>query len=107
MKPRPGLIQPLPASLGADSAVHDEIVSYANLRVHDQSSRLSAAPLLPLLTPLRKTRYRGCRVDVSKGCRIERESRTVAPLRDALLPKLISGELRVPDAEAFLKARGP
>jgi len=27
------------------------------------------------------------------------ESRTLAALRDALLPKLISGELRVPDAE--------
>ena len=37
----------------------------------------------------------------------ERESRTLAALRDALLPKLISGELRVPDAEAFLKARDP
>ncbi len=36
----------------------------------------------------------------------ERESRTLAQLRDTLLPKLISGELRVPDAEAFLKERG-
>jgi len=36
----------------------------------------------------------------------ERESRTLAALRDALLPKLISGELRVKDAEAFLKERG-
>ena len=34
-----------------------------------------------------------------------RESRTLAALRDALLPKLISGELRVKDAEAFLKER--
>jgi type I restriction enzyme S subunit len=34
------------------------------------------------------------------------ESRTLAQLRDALLPKLISGELRVKDAERFLKARG-
>jgi len=34
------------------------------------------------------------------------ESRTLAALRDALLPKLISGELRVPDAERFLKERG-
>jgi type I restriction enzyme S subunit len=32
----------------------------------------------------------------------ERESRTLAALRDALLPKLISGELRVQDAERFL-----
>jgi type I restriction enzyme S subunit len=30
------------------------------------------------------------------------ESRTLAALRDALLPKLISGELRVKDAERFL-----
>jgi type I restriction enzyme S subunit len=30
-----------------------------------------------------------------------RESRTLAALRDTLLPKLISGELRVPDAEAI------
>jgi type I restriction enzyme S subunit len=35
------------------------------------------------------------------------ESRTLAAIRDALLPKLISGELRLKDAERFLKARGP
>ena len=34
------------------------------------------------------------------------ESRTLAALRDALLPKLISGELRVKDAERFLKEQG-
>ena len=33
------------------------------------------------------------------------ESRTLAALRDALLPKLISGELRVKDAERFLEER--
>ncbi len=33
----------------------------------------------------------------------ERESRSLAQLRDTLLPKLISGELRVPDAKTFLK----
>ncbi|MCS7009726.1 MAG: hypothetical protein NZL93_07295, partial [Chthoniobacterales bacterium] len=32
--------------------------------------------------------------------------RTLAGLRDALLPKLISGEIRVKDAERFLKQRG-
>jgi very-short-patch-repair endonuclease/restriction endonuclease S subunit len=36
----------------------------------------------------------------------ERESRTLAQLRDTLLPKLISGELRVKEAERFLKERG-
>jgi type I restriction enzyme S subunit len=34
------------------------------------------------------------------------QSRTIAALRDALLPKLISGELRVKDAERFLEERG-
>ena len=33
------------------------------------------------------------------------ESRTLAALRDALLPKLISGKIRVKDAEKFLKER--
>jgi len=35
-----------------------------------------------------------------------RESRTLAALRDALLPKLIRGGIRVRDAERFLKERG-
>jgi type I restriction enzyme S subunit len=35
----------------------------------------------------------------------QRESRTLAALRDALLPKLIRGEIRVKDAERFLKER--
>jgi len=34
------------------------------------------------------------------------ESRTLAALRDALLPKLIRGEIQVKDAERFLKERG-
>ena len=33
----------------------------------------------------------------------ERESRTLAQIRDTLLPKLISGELRIADAERFLE----
>ncbi len=36
----------------------------------------------------------------------DKESRTLTALRDALLPKLISGELRVKDAEMFLRKRG-
>jgi len=31
------------------------------------------------------------------------EQQSLAALRDTLLPKLISGELRVPDAEKFFK----
>jgi type I restriction enzyme S subunit len=36
-----------------------------------------------------------------------RESRTLAALRDALLPKLISGELRVTEAERFIGKAAP
>jgi type I restriction enzyme S subunit len=41
-------------------------------------------------------------LDRTLECR--RESRTLAAIRDALLPKLVSGELRVKDAEKFLEA---
>ena len=33
----------------------------------------------------------------------QHESRTLAALRDTLLPKLISGEVRVPDVEKVLE----
>ena len=36
----------------------------------------------------------------------EQENKILADLRDTLLPKLISGELQVPDAEKFLKEAG-
>ena len=36
----------------------------------------------------------------------ERENLILAELRDTLLPKLISGELRIPDAEKFLEEAG-
>jgi type I restriction enzyme S subunit len=36
----------------------------------------------------------------------DKESRALAALRDALLPKLIRGEIRVKDAERFLRERG-
>ena len=42
----------------------------------------------------------------SQILRLQCESRTLAALRDALLPKLISGEQRVKDAERFLEERG-
>jgi len=41
-----------------------------------------------------------------KASASEREARSLAALRDALLPKLIRGEIRVKDAEGFLQKRG-
>jgi type I restriction enzyme S subunit len=40
---------------------------------------------------------------LAKVAQNERESRTLAALRDTLLPKLISGELRLKDAERFVE----
>lgn len=40
---------------------------------------------------------------LAKIAKNERESRTLTALRDTLLPKLISGELRVKDAERFME----
>jgi type I restriction enzyme S subunit len=37
----------------------------------------------------------------------DEESKTLAQLRDTLLPKLISGELRVADAEKFVEHVSP
>ena len=36
----------------------------------------------------------------------ERESKALAQLRDTLLPKLISGELRIKDVEQFIERAG-
>ena len=37
---------------------------------------------------------------------LEKENQVLSDLRDTLLPKLISGELRIPDAEKFLEKAG-
>lgn len=62
------------------------------------SSILKVAVILPPASVVQAfTRMADNLLARTLECR--RESRTLAALRDALLPKLISGELRVPDAE--------
>lgn len=87
---------------------HEEIVSHANGSTFLEISKSSFRPI-PVITPddavmsafdeLSKPLYR-------KVVQAECESRTLAALRDALLPKLISGQMRIRDAERFLKERG-
>jgi len=83
------------ASLGADSAVPglNRNLAYMNPQV------LPPPPLLESFDSM--TEALGERVNACSE-----ESRTLAALRDALLPRLISGQLRVKDAERFLKERG-
>lgn len=43
---------------------------------------------------------------IAKCFALKEESRTLSTLRDALLPRLVSGDLRVPDAEKMLEEAG-
>jgi type I restriction enzyme S subunit len=83
------------------SAAHDEIVSHANGSTFLEISKSNFRPIrtiapdglvMAAFDRLSQPMYR-------KVVEHERESRTLDVLRDALLPKLISGELRVTNAE--------
>ena len=74
-----------------------------------QSISAEGLGLLRLVLPPRNVQQAFYSFDDGFGARdraIELESRTLAALRDALLPKLISGELRVGDAARFVGAGG-
>lgn len=86
------------------SAAHDEIAGHANGSTFLEISKASFRPIRTV-TPsgaameafdrLSRSMYR-------KVVEHERESRTLATLRDALLPKLIHGEIRIKDTERFV-----
>ncbi len=79
------------ASLGADSAVPglNRNLAYMSKQLIPPSAVVAAFD--KCATPLFRRRYQR-----------DAESTTLAALRDTLLPKLISGEIRVDDAERFL-----
>ena len=104
MKPRSG-VSNLFLLRWAESA-HDEIVSHANGSTFLEISKASFRPI-EVVTPTEQVmRAFDCqaRSMYSRLVRNERESRTLAALRDALLPKLLSGELRVRDAARQVEA---
>jgi type I restriction enzyme S subunit len=103
MKSRPGISNLF--LLRWASAAHDEIVSYANGSTFLEISKSSFRPI-PVVAPSAPVMDAFDRVSRPMYLKLvehERESRTLAALRDALLPKLISGELRVKDAEKFIR----
>jgi len=70
---------------------------------------LTEFPGYPVLTP--PLHLRSHFEEVASGLwakihALSDQSRTLVPLRDSLLPKLISGELRIPDAERLLEEAG-
>jgi len=79
------------ASLGADSAVPglNRNIAYMSKQLVPPLAVLDAFECL--MRPLFERRYRG-----------DEQSRTLETLRDTLLPKLISGALRIRDAERII-----
>jgi type I restriction enzyme S subunit len=86
------------------SAAHDEIVSHANGSTFLEISKSSFRPIRTVAptTPVMHAFDRMSRPMYLKVVEHEREYRTLAVLRDTLLPRLVSGELRVKDAENFI-----
>ncbi|MBK7251599.1 MAG: restriction endonuclease subunit S [Gammaproteobacteria bacterium] len=79
------------------SAAHDQIVSHANGSTFLEISKSSFRPIRVVspAVPVMQAFDRVLRPMYRKVVEQQRESRTLAALRDTLLPKLISGELRV------------
>jgi type I restriction enzyme S subunit len=83
------------------SSAHEDILAQANGSTFLEISKANFRPI-PVTAPSSKVMKmfdRLARPYYNRIVQGERESRTLTALRDSLLPKLISGELRVKDAE--------
>ena len=99
MKPKPG-VSNIFLLLWAHSA-HDEILSRANgsTFLEISKSNFRPIPVLAGLPPLMQVFDDLTHPHFDRIVANEQESRALASLRDTLLPKLISGELRIKDRE--------
>ena len=103
MKPRAGVSNLF--LLRWTSAAHEEILSHANGSTFLEISKSSFRPIR-VITPAAHAMHAFDRLSHPMYLRVvtmQRESGTLAGLRDALLPKLISGEVRVHDAEQSIR----
>src|SRR5436190_23227524 len=90
------------------SVAHEEIVSRANGSTFLEISKANFRPI-PLVTPsaaVMRAFEERARHLYERIVAAERDSRTLAALRETLLPKLISGELRMKHAERSLEGVG-
>jgi type I restriction enzyme S subunit len=87
---------------------HDEIVSRANGSTFPEISKANFRPIPVVVPPgpVLEAFEQIARPIYARIVSNERESRTLVALRDALLPKLISGELRIDDAGRFVGGQG-
>ena len=103
MKPRPGTSNLF--LLRWASAAHDDIVSHANGPTFLEISKSSFRPI-SVVAPVTAVMHafdRLTRPMYLKVVEHQRESNSLAALRDALLPKLMSGEVRVKSVGQPLK----
>jgi type I restriction enzyme S subunit len=86
------------------SAAHDEIVSHANGSTFLEISKANFRPIRTVAPSgtIMEAFDRLSRPMYRKMVEQERESRALADLRDTLLPKLISGELRVASTDRIV-----
>ncbi len=88
------------------SVAHDEIVSRANGSTFLEISKTNFRPI-PVVTPSADVMHKFdhlARPLYQRIVECARESHSLVALRDSLLPKLISGELRVKDTSHSLEA---
>jgi type I restriction enzyme S subunit len=109
LRPKP----PLPPEFGYCLARHPDFREFAIQNMTDTRGRqrVQPGPLARYLFVVPSGEVAKAFGNLVEPCfrkasQSERESRTLAALRDVLLPKLIRGEIRVRDAERFLKERG-
>ena len=107
MKPQPQLPSQFAYCLARSAAFR--AFATQNMSGTSGRQRVSAATVnefLVIAPPMRPAKKFGRVAELlfEQANRVSRESRTLAALRDALLPKLISGEICVPDAERILES---
>jgi type I restriction enzyme S subunit len=69
-----------------------------------QVDSILSLPIVGAPSPIVRAFDRSAESLLARTLECRREARTLAALRDALLPKLISGELRVRDSESFVRS---
>jgi type I restriction enzyme S subunit len=87
------------------SVAHEEIVSRANGSTFPEirKTNFRSIPVVAPSPEVMRTFEQLARPLYERFVECARESRELATLRDALLPKLISGELQVENAEKFVQ----
>ena len=109
LRPKPPLPEEFAYCLARSSGFRDfaiQSMTGSSGRQRVPADALAGFPIAVPDAPVADAFGHAAKAWFARASEATRESRTLAALRDTLLPKLISGELRVPDAERFVAAAG-